>query len=237
MDTLANVEKIECTEAFPVRRDVHLKTTEEYVQLYEKSIQYPAKFWREIACDFFWKTPLPEDDAKLFDYNFDLTSGPIRIDFLKGTKTNISYNLLDRIIEQGKGNTVAYHWEGNELGEQRSVTYLQLLDDVCRAANGLRELGIKEGDRVAIYMPMTIELVVAMLACARIGAIHTVVFAGFSSKSLAERMICANCRALIIADAGFRGEKLIHIQPIADAAVTYCLERFVYLNNCCLLSP
>lgn len=175
MDSLAHVERIHCTKNFPVTQRLHVPTIEEYRRQYDLSISQPGKFWSQVAADFTWKSPLPTSESAILNYNFDLNEGPIEVQFLKGVKTNISYNLLDRIINKGSGERIAYFWEGNEVGEQKSITYSELRLEVVRFANALKRQGITPGDRVAIYLPVTIELVVAMLACARIGAIHTVV--------------------------------------------------------------
>jgi acetyl-CoA synthetase len=135
-----------------------------------------------------------------------------------GGKLNVSYNCLDRHVEAGRGDRVAYHWEG-EPGDTRTITYAALLDEVQRFANVLKGLGVERGDRVAIYMPMVPELPVAMLACARIGAAHSVVFGGFSADSLADRINDAECKALITADGGFRRGQAHLLKPIADVAV------------------
>ncbi|KAI2802060.1 hypothetical protein RDWZM_010454 [Blomia tropicalis] len=231
MDSLSHVERIRVDETFPINGIAHCRTMDEYRRLYEQSIKEPGMFWSKLAEDFYWHTPLPNDVDRMFHYNFDLNKDSIRIEFMSGVRTNISYNLLDRIIERGYGDRVAYHWEGNETNERRSITYQQLKEDVCRFAAALRRQDVKCGDRVAIYLPVTIELVVAMLACARIGAIHTVVFAGFSSHSLADRMVDANCVVLITADGSFRGEKFLHISPIIDDAVKSALERNLNLKS------
>ncbi|MFN2581216.1 MAG: AMP-binding protein, partial [Candidatus Dormibacteria bacterium] len=118
-----------------------------------------------------------------------------------GGRLNVAYNCLDRHVEAGKGDKVAYHWEG-EPGDTRTITYQELLDDVCRFANALRKLGVRKGDRVGIYMPMIPELPVAMLACARIGAPHSVVFGGFSAEAVRDRMNDAEAKLLITADEG-----------------------------------
>nr|XP_027195364.1 acetyl-coenzyme A synthetase, cytoplasmic-like isoform X2 [Dermatophagoides pteronyssinus] len=214
-----------------IRRQAHLKSIDEYYQLYEQSIKLPGEFWKNVARDFYWTTPLPENNDKILDYNFDINSGSIKIEFLKDVRTNITYNLLDRIINRGFGDRIAYYWEGNELNERQQVTYLELRSKVCRMANALKRMGIGIGDRVAIYLPVTIELVVAMLACARIGAIHTIVFAGFSAHSLAERMCSARVKILITADASFRGDKFLHYQPIIDEAISNCIERKLSLKS------
>jgi len=135
-----------------------------------------------------------------------------------GGKLNVSYNCLDRHIEAGKGDKVAYHWEG-EPGDTRTITYAQLLEEVQRFANVLKGLGVKKGDRVAIYMPMIPELPVAMLACARIGAPHSVVFGGFSPDSLAGRINDAECRVLVTADGGWRRGTAVPLKQNADVAV------------------
>ena len=122
-------------------------------------------------------------------YNFDLKKARIKIEWMKGAKTNISYNCLDRNVENGHGDKVAFHWAGNEPSDKGSVTYSELLAEVCKFANVLESRGVKKGDKVALYMPMITELVVAMLACARIGAVHSIVFGGYSADSLAMRIM------------------------------------------------
>ncbi|KPM10316.1 acetyl-coenzyme A synthetase, cytoplasmic-like protein [Sarcoptes scabiei] len=216
----------------------YVKSFDHYKQLWEESIREPQKFWRKIAENFYWNQSLPElddeateTDRLIFRHNFDTRKNSIKIEFLPTMSTNITYNLLDRHCQQGHGDRIAYHWEGNELNETKSITYAELKDQVCRFANVLKQFGIEKGDRVAIYLPVTIELVIAMLACARIGAIHAVVFAGFSAHSLAERLICANVKILIAANASFRGEKFLHFQPIVDEAVEICLKRNLNLRN------
>jgi acetyl-CoA synthetase len=135
-----------------------------------------------------------------------------------GGKLNVAYNCLDRHVEEGRGDRVAYHWEG-EPGDTRTITYADLLAEVQRFANVLRGLGVQRGDRVAIYMPMIPELPVAMLACARIGAAHSVVFGGFSADSLADRINDAECKVLVTADGGFRRGQAHLLKPIADVAI------------------
>uniref|UniRef100_A0A8C0UH94 Acetyl-coenzyme A synthetase n=1 Tax=Cyanistes caeruleus TaxID=156563 RepID=A0A8C0UH94_CYACU len=143
-------------------------------------------------------------------YNFDVTKGKIFIEWMKGATTNICYNLLDRNVNEKKlGDKVAFYWEGNEPGDSTKITYRELLHKVCQFANVLRSQGVKKGDRVSIYLPMILELVVAMLACARIGALHSVVFAGFSADSLCERILDCGCSLLITAAPAFyRGSSL-----------------------------
>ncbi|PZR63033.1 MAG: acetate--CoA ligase [Chloroflexi bacterium] len=135
-----------------------------------------------------------------------------------GGKLNVSVNCLDRHVDAGHGDRVAYHWEA-EPGETRAITYRELLEETCRLANALRSLGVRKGDRVAIYMPMIPELPVAMLACARIGAAHSVVFGGFSSEALAGRIDDAQCVALITADGGYRKGAAVNLKANADEAL------------------
>uniref|UniRef100_A0A8C0E8I7 Acetyl-coenzyme A synthetase n=1 Tax=Bubo bubo TaxID=30461 RepID=A0A8C0E8I7_BUBBB len=143
-------------------------------------------------------------------YNFDVTKGKIFIEWMKGATTNICYNLLDRNVNEKKlGDKIAFYWEGNEPGDSAKITYSELLHKVCQFANVLRSQGVKKGDRISIYMPMILELVVAMLACARIGALHSIVFAGFSADSLCERILDCGCSLLVTAASAFyRGSPL-----------------------------
>ena len=135
-----------------------------------------------------------------------------------GGKLNVSYNCLDRHVAAGRGDRVAYHWEG-EPGDTRTITYAELLAEVQKFANVLKSLGVKRGDRVAIYMPMIPELPVAMLACTRIGAAHSVVFGGFSSDALRDRIVDAEAKVLITADGGWRRGSASLLKPAADVAV------------------
>ncbi|MEX0952889.1 MAG: acetate--CoA ligase [Nitriliruptoraceae bacterium] len=136
-----------------------------------------------------------------------------------GGSLNVSHNCVDRHVLTGHGDQVAFHWEG-EPGDTRTITYAQLLDDVQRAANALRALGVEKGDRVAIYMPMIPELPVAMLACARIGAVHSVVFGGFSANALRDRINDATCRVVVTADGGWRRGSVAPLKPAVDEALT-----------------
>ena len=149
-----------------------------------------------------------------------------------GGKLNVAYNCLDRHVEEGRGDRVAYHWEG-EPGDTRTISYADLLAEVQRFANVLRGLGVQRGDRVAIYMPMIPELPVAMLACARIGAAHSVVFGGFSADSLADRINDAECKVLVTADGGFRRGQAHLLKPIADVAIasTPSIENVVVVRR------
>lgn len=194
----------------------------EYEEMYQRSLRDPEGFWKAVAQDFYWRHP--PKPGKFVDYNIDVRKGPVYIRWMEGAKTNISYNLLDRNVERGLGATVAYYWEGNDPEDCSSVTYQQLLDGVCQFANVLKSQGLKKEDTVALYMPMIPELVIAMLACARIGVIHSVVFAGFSSESLAERLKDAKCKVVITADGVWRGPKLINLKEIVDHAISKAKE-------------
>lgn len=206
------------------KQSSHISSLDEYKRLYKLSLENPQKFWRDIAINGFYWDKLPSEKDFL-NWNFDPTKGRIFIEWMKGAKTNICYNAVDRIIEQGKGDKIAYIWEGNTPGEDKKITYNELKVEVCKFANVLLSLGIQKGSRVAIYMPVTIELVVAMLGCARIGAVHTVVFAGFSADALAERMVHAKCSVLVTADGYYRGDKLIQLKEIAAEALEKCFNR------------
>ncbi|XP_053570898.1 acetyl-coenzyme A synthetase, cytoplasmic [Bombina bombina] len=213
-----------------LQENAHIPDFNTYTELYRKSIQNPQEFWMEAASEFTWKT---QPSGKVLDYNFDVTKGKIFVEFMKGAKTNICYNVLDRIvIEKNLGEKTAYFWEGNSSSESSVISYGYLLKKVCKFANVLRKLGVVKGDRVAIYLPMIPELVYAMLACARIGAIHSIVFAGFSSESLCERIMDSQCSVLITADGVFRGEKLINLKQIADEAMEKSKEKGHLVKNC-----
>ncbi|XP_077464643.1 acetyl-coenzyme A synthetase, cytoplasmic isoform X1 [Stigmatopora argus] len=216
-----------------MRSGAHVPTFEKYKEMYMQSIQNPDKFWGDMAKEFFWKS---KHTGRFLDYNFDVTKGDIFIKCMEGASTNICYNVLDRNVHDRKlGDKVAFYWEGNEPGDELTVTYRELLISVCRFANVLKSQGVKKGDRVAIYMPMVVELVVAMLACARIGAIHSIVFAGFSAESLCDRIVDSQCSLLITADGFYRGDKLINLKLLADEALQKCRDKGFALECCIVL--
>uniref|UniRef100_A0A8C1VQF4 Acetyl-coenzyme A synthetase n=1 Tax=Cyprinus carpio TaxID=7962 RepID=A0A8C1VQF4_CYPCA len=190
-------------------------------------------FWGDVAKDFFWKTKYT---GKFLDYNFDVTKGEVFVKCMEGATTNICHNVLDRNVHERKlGDKVAFYWEGNEPGDEKTVTYRELLQQVCKFANVLKSQGVKKGDRVSIYMPMVVELVVAMLGCARIGAVHSIVFAGFSAESLCERIMDSQCCILITADGFYRGDKLISLKLIADEALQKCRDKSFTVEKCIML--
>ncbi|MCA9600469.1 MAG: AMP-binding protein, partial [Myxococcales bacterium] len=171
-----------------------LKSREEYEALHKKSIDDPETFWREQAAHLHWFRA-PE---RILEWN------PPFAKWFGGGTTNLAYNCLDRHVEAGRGDRTAFIWEG-EPGEVRSFSYAELLAEVSRAANMLESVGVKAGDRVGIYMGLVPEAAIAMLACARIGAIHSIVFGGFSPDSLAGRIQDCDSTVVITADEGLRG--------------------------------
>ncbi len=204
----------------------HIKSMEQYRQMYERSIRDPEGFWAEIAEGFYWK----QKWTKVREYDFN---GDISIKWFIGGRTNITWNCLDRHLAT-RGDQTAIIWEGNEPGEQALLTYRQLHAEVCKFANVLRSQGVKKGDRVSIYMPMVKELAVAMLACARIGAIHSIVFGGFSPESLADRIVDSECHVLITTDGVFRGSKAVTLKANADEAMDMAAARGVQ-TRCCIV--
>ncbi len=186
----------------------------QYETLYAESINSPETFWPRMATSFLdWVKPF----ANLQDCN--MAKGEISW-FING-KLNVSLNCIDRHLPH-RAEQIAILWEGDEPGLQRSITYQQLHDEVCKLANVLKQRGVNKGDRVCIYMPMIPEAAFAMLACARIGAIHSVVFGGFSPESLKDRILDSDCRVVITADEGVRGGKLIPLKANTDIAVSHC---------------
>ncbi|KAM5156716.1 acetyl-coenzyme A synthetase, cytoplasmic-like [Mantella aurantiaca] len=213
-----------------LQHHAHIPDMNTYRALYDKSIQHPQEFWMEVASEFYWKSP---PSGKVLNYNFDITKGRIFVEFMKGAKTNMCYNVLDRnVLEKNLGAKTAFFWEGNSPADSSVISYCDLLQKVCKMSNALKKLGVKKGDRVAIYLPMIPELVYSMLACARIGAVHSIVFAGFSSESLCERILDSQCAVLITSDGVFRGDKLINLKHIADDAIHKCQEKAHIVQNC-----
>ena len=165
--------------------NAYIGSLEQYQEMYQRSVDDPEKFWAEQAnelIDFF------EPWTEVLDYDFK----EAKIAWFKGAKLNASYNCLDRHINTWRKNKAALIWEGDEPGDSKTYTYLELYNEVNKFANVLKKLGVKKGDRVAIYLPMVPELAITVLACARIGAPHSVVFGGFSADSLRDRILDAD---------------------------------------------
>ncbi|MBO67976.1 MAG: acetate--CoA ligase [Acidiferrobacteraceae bacterium] len=182
--------------------------------MYQQSIEQPAEFWAEQARKYLsWFS----DWDEIMSCNFD--NGQIR--WFDGATINASYNCLDRHLPI-RGNQIAINWEGDKPGDRRKITYYMLHEEVCRLANLLKERGVEKGDRVAIYMPMIPEAIVSMLACARIGAIHSVIFGGFSPDALRDRILDSECHIVITADEGPRGGKLIPLKANVESALEGC---------------
>ncbi|NLF69818.1 MAG: acetate--CoA ligase [Candidatus Anammoximicrobium sp.] len=204
----------------------HCPSFEAYQDMYQRSIQDPEGFWGDIAEDFVWNKKW----EKVRDYTFE---GNVNIKWFIGGKTNISVNALDRHLEE-RGDQPAIIWEGNEPTEQCIMTYRQMHSDVCKFANVLKSLGVKKGDRVCLYLQMIPQLPIAMLACARIGAIHSVVFGAFSEDSLRDRIQDSACKLLVTQDTAYRGKKHdIPMKTKADAALAECpsIEKVVVVKR------
>jgi acetyl-CoA synthetase len=204
---------------------MQINSFEQYQEAYRKSVNQPEEFWAGIAENFLWKKKWDN----VLSWNFTEPN----IKWFEGAKLNITDNCLDRhLIEHG--DRPAIIWEPNDP-EKDSITlsYRVLHDRVCRFANVLKKNGVKKGDRVCIYMPMVPELAIAILACARIGAIHSVVFGGFSAKSIADRINDAACKLVITADGAFRGNKQIQLKEVIDDALIGCptIERVIVLTH------
>ena len=224
------VEEISTVPTYDVPENVKGKTDidrDKYQQMYQRSIDNPEGFWAEMAQKFVtWQS----EWDRVLKWDFE----EARIEWFKGGMLNVSYNCLDRHVEAGHGDQAALIWEGNEPAEDAQLTYKQLLVQVCRFANALKKFGVKKGDRVCLYMQMIPQLPVAMLACARIGAVHNVVFGAFSPDSLAERINDSTCKVLVTQDTAMRGQKNnMPMKTKADAAVKDCpsIEHIIVVKR------
>ena len=205
-------------DAMPTIYDHQLRSGDEYRAAYDRSVAEPEAFWDEIAQTFTWQQPYD----RVLEWEFDTPA----VRWFVGGKLNITENALDRHLAAGRGPDTAIIWEpngapgeGTPAADTRHITYAELHAAVCRCANGLKSLGLGRGDRVVLYMPMVPELAVAVLACARIGAIHSVVFAGFSARALADRINDAGARAIVCSDYNRRGAKTIAVKGVVDEAL------------------
>lgn len=205
--------------------DLQVKSFEDYQETYKRSVEDPEGFWADVAGQFFWRRKW----NNVLRWNFKEPD----INWFEGGKLNITENCLDRHIYQ-LGDQPAIIWEPNDPNEaHRILSYKQLLEKVEQFSNVLKNNGVRKGDRVCIYLPMLPELVIAILSCARIGAMHSVVFGGFSAQSIADRINDAGCKLVITADGGYRGQKVIELKTIVDDALVQCrsVERVIVLTR------
>ncbi|VVM27201.1 Acetyl-coenzyme A synthetase (EC [uncultured Gammaproteobacteria bacterium] len=196
-----------------------------YLAMYQESIENSDVFWSKKAKEFLdWDKDW--DSTSNVDYHQGL------IEWFKGGKLNVAYNCIDRHLPQ-RANQTAIIWEGDNPEVSQKVTYQQLHDEVATLANGLKKLGVRKGDRVCIYMPMILQASYAMLACARIGAIHSVVFGGFSPEALKDRILDSECKIVITADEGMRGGRSTPLKTNVDIAVAACdcVESVIVVQN------
>src|ERR1700736_3368291 len=189
-------------------RKAHVKSMAEYEELYRRAETDPEGFWAECARELEWFKPF----GQALEWKLPFAK------WFLGGELNAAYNCLDRHLTGPRRNKVALFWEG-EPGDTRALTYQMLADEVGRCANALKSLGLKDGDRVAIYMPLIPEAAIAMLACARIGAIHSVVFGGFSAEALADRINDAEAKVCITADGGWRRGQVVELKHNVDEAL------------------
>ena len=202
-----------------------LINAEQYHSMYQYSIENPDDFWAEQAEKFIsWNSK--------WDRVSDVDFSEGKIAWFEGATLNVSYNCLDRHLPE-RANQVAIIWEGDDPNSSQSITYQELYEMVCKFANGMKSLGVEKGDRICLYMPMIIEATVAMLACARLGAIHSVVFGGFSPDALRDRILDSECKLVITADEGVRGGKSIPLKGNVDIAVKECecVENIVVVKR------
>src|SRR5437868_258203 len=206
---LQEQRKFPAPEAFAER--AHIKSLEEYERVYKESVEEPEKFWGRVARELYWFKPWD----RVLEWNSPWAK------WFVGGQINLSYNCLDRHVQTWRKNKAALIWE-SEPGEVRTLTYQQLHQQVQKFANVLKSLGVKKGDRIAIYMGMTPELPIAMLACARIGATHSVVFGGFSSNALVDRIQDSQAAAVITQDGSYCRGSEVKLFPAVDEALKSC---------------
>jgi acetyl-CoA synthetase len=219
---MAQEGKTELKEIYPIPEKIaktaYISGRDAYDKLWKRSINEPEAFWAEIAKEYVeWFKPFD----KVMDYNFDIRKGPVYVKFFEGGKLNVSYNCLDKNLKT-RADKVAIQFEGNEPGDDRAYTYKQLHEEVCKFANVMKAHGVKKGDRVTLFLPMIPELAIAMLACTRIGAIHSIVFGGFSSDSLRDRIQDSTSKLVVTCDGTFRGAKAVPQKDSSDNAIKDC---------------
>ncbi len=223
-----NILSMSESKTYPVLESVaentHI-TKERYDAMYAQSVESPDEFWAQQAEDTLdWFKPW--DSVQEWDYH------KAEIAWFKGAKLNVCYNCVDRHLEK-RGDQTAIIWEGDDPNEDKAITYRELHAEICRFSNALKGIGVKKGDRVCIYMPMIPEAAIAMLSCARIGAMHSVVFGGFSPDALADRIENAECSVVITADQGLRGGRKVPLKANADIACekTNNIKRMVVVKR------
>jgi len=197
-----------------VKNDAHINN-DQYLEMYQRSIDHPDEFWAEQA-EAFVSWSRPWDKVQSCDF-----SGDVSIKWFEGARLNVSYNCLDRHLEK-RGDQVAILWEGDDPDVSKEITYRELHEEVCRFANVLKDRGVEKGDCISIYMPMVPEAAVAMLACTRIGAVHSIVFGGFSSEALKDRILDSDCQVVITADEGVRGGRAVPLKANVNKALEGC---------------
>jgi acetyl-CoA synthetase len=216
------------SQTYPVKANIaknaHINN-EQYLALYQQSIEQPEIFWAEQA-ELFLDWHKPWDKVMQYDY----PKGDIK--WFEGGKLNVSVNCLDRHLAK-RGDQVALIWEGDDPANDKKMTYRELHSEVCKFANVLKAQGVKKGDRVCIYLPMLIEATAVILACTRIGAVHSIVFGGFSAAALKDRINDADCTAVVCADEGYRGGKIVPIKAVVDTALESCprVQSVVVIKN------
>ena len=219
--TLSQLQMSDSAEVEPVYAAKTISSFDKYKKTHAESIKDPAKYWGKLArTELDWITPFDEDRI----LEGDLTNGDVR--WFAGGKLNAAYNALDR----HNPDDLAIIWEGDEPDDVRKITFGEMLGKVSQIANALKAKGVKKGDVVTIYMPMIPELAMTMLACARIGAVHSVVFAGFSAEALASRVKAANCATVVTGDYGMRGGKKINLKGIVDNAMDLIEDKELVKN-------
>jgi acetyl-CoA synthetase len=218
-------EKLVYEPSDAVKMKATIRRMEDYKELYQRSLNDPEKFWGELAEQLDW--------SKKWDKVLEWDFNKPEVKWFAGGKLNVSYNCLDKHLNTWRSNKVALIWQGEPLEENRFFTYQQLHYHVCKFANVLKKFGVKKGDRVSIYLPMIPELPIAMLACARIGAIHSVVFGGFSAEALRDRINDCESRVLITADGYYRSGRIVQNKINADEALKECpgVEKVIVVKR------